>query len=75
LATLGKRMSFSDDATLLRVASRLADRKTVAALSELRLGIAQKAVLSVRDSGRMIVAQQFTAGTRSDEIVVREADG
>ena len=32
-------------------------------------------MLSVRVSGRMIIAQQFTAGMRSENIVVREADG
>jgi hypothetical protein len=35
-------------------------------------GFAQKVVQPVRDSGRMIVAQQFTAGIMSQGIVVRE---
>ena len=30
---------------------------------------------AVRVSGRMTIARQFTAGMRSEEIVVREADG
>ena len=36
---------------------------------------AQIVVLQVRGSGRMIIAQQFTAGMTSEEVAVREADG
>ena len=38
-------------------------------------GLSPKAALSVRVSGRLIVAQQFTAGITTRQIGVREADG
>jgi hypothetical protein len=34
----------------------------------LEIGFTQKVVLSVRISGRVIIAQQFTAGVTTDEI-------
>jgi hypothetical protein len=38
-------------------------------------GFAQKALQTVRVSGRLTIAQQFTAGLKSEGNIVREADG
>jgi hypothetical protein len=39
-----------------------------------RTELCTKSNIPVRESGRMTVAQQFTAGITSDDIVVRGAD-